>query len=502
MIDVGNELEASRESFIERLRQTPPADWSLSDLENLKTAMSNSSAGLPLKHAYGSNFAYRDVEKLVPLSLKGVAHCASLSKGGLSNVWGANVLPYIEEDLEAWPVSLSDLRPHYDAVAGLMGYAARSDGLERLYPLYGVPDAELALSSQARSILRDLDRNREALASAGFQYGQSRLAVRSTANKSAACIHCGLCLYGCPYGSIYSSTQTLSGLQAQSNFQYVSGYFVTKLRESRGQVRVEAIRHSDNAARSFEARAVFVGGGLASSTKLLLSSLDAYDRELEVRDSQYFLLPVLLPAENAAPLDERFHTLAQLFLAMRDPAFGSRTVHLQLYTYNEVYLDTIERKLGILKKPLKRFAGRLASRLALIQGYLHSEDSATIGLKLSARAGTIEMRARRTRRAIANVKKVARKIYKSRKMLGALPLLPLLQIPPPGRGCHSGGSFPMRRDPKEFECDTSGRPTGFNHVYLIDSSVFPSVPATTITYSVMANAHRIGSRFAESRRQT
>jgi choline dehydrogenase-like flavoprotein len=51
----------------------------------------------------------------------------------------------------------------------------------------------------------------------------------------------------------------------------------------------------------------------------------------------------------------------------------------------------------------------------------------------------------------------------------------------------------MRRNPGAFEVDLQGRPTGFSRVHLVDASVFPSLPATTITLSVMANAHRIGS---------
>ena len=38
-----------------------------------------------------------------------------------------------------------------------------------------------------------------------------------------------------------------------------------------------------------------------------------------------------------------------------------------------------------------------------------------------------------------------------------------------------------------------GRPAGFKRVYVVDSTVFPSIPATTITFTVMANAHRIGT---------
>ena len=69
----------------------------------------------------------------------------------------------------------------------------------------------------------------------------------------------------------------------------------------------------------------------------------------------------------------------------------------------------------------------------------------------------------------------------------------MLRVGLPGRGFHTGGTFPMRAAPGPFEVDGLGRPHGFTRVHLVDSSIFPSLPATTITLSVMANAHRIGS---------
>ncbi|MGH7981149.1 MAG: GMC oxidoreductase [Limisphaerales bacterium] len=51
----------------------------------------------------------------------------------------------------------------------------------------------------------------------------------------------------------------------------------------------------------------------------------------------------------------------------------------------------------------------------------------------------------------------------------------------------------MRPQPSGFETDCLGRPHGWSRLHVVDASVLPSVPATTITFSVMANAHRIGS---------
>ena len=50
----------------------------------------------------------------------------------------------------------------------------------------------------------------------------------------------------------------------------------------------------------------------------------------------------------------------------------------------------------------------------------------------------------------------------------------------------------MREKPGAFESDCLGRPHGWTRVHAVDATVLPSVPATTITFSVMANAHRIG----------
>jgi len=37
-----------------------------------------------------------------------------------------------------------------------------------------------------------------------------------------------------------------------------------------------------------------------------------------------------------------------------------------------------------------------------------------------------------------------------------------------------------------------GRPTGWSNIHFVDSSVLPSIPATTLALTIMANACRIG----------
>ena len=76
--------------------------------------------------------------------------------------------------------------------------------------------------------------------------------------------------------------------------------------------------------------------------------------------------------------------------------------------------------------------------------------------------------------------------------LKSLVLLPLLHISQSGQGCHFGGTLPMSASPSgELETDLLGRPSGWQRTHVVDSSIFPSIPATTIALLAMANARRI-----------
>ena len=96
------------------------------------------------------------------------------------------------------------------------------------------------------------------------------------------------------------------------------------------------------------------------------------------------------------------------------------------------------------------------------------------------------------------IKRVVRELLSQTRQLGGIVVPPMLQVAEPGRSCHYGGSWPMRETPGRFESDRLGRPHGWSRVHAVDASVLPSIPATTITFSVMANAHRIGWETAKN----
>ena len=226
------------------------------------------------------------------------------------------------------------------------------------------------------------------------------------------------------------------------------------------------------------------------TAQILLRSQNAFDQPLTLRDSQYFLFPLVLARRTRGVQSEALYTLSQLFIELQNPKISRRSVHLQIYTYSDTISHAVRKSLG----PLKMFARPLEERMVIVQGFLHSDESATIEMKLKhgGEKDFLQLDARPNSESRRIVKKVLRELLSRTRRLGGIVVPPMLQLAEPGRSYHCGGSIPMRDQPQKFESDRLGRPHGWSRIHAVDASVLPSVPATTITFSVMANAHRIG----------
>jgi hypothetical protein len=194
-------------------------------------------------------------------------------------------------------------------------------------------------------------------------------------------------------------------------------------------------------------------------------------------------------------VDEKLYTLAQAFIAMRDSTVCDAFVHFSIYGYNDLMIPSLKASIGA---PGAMRA--LVSRTMVAGGYLHSRLSP--GVWMTLQPGRVLLagdgpESPQTLAAVAIAKQAAKRLLRHSLALRTLPLIPAMRFPAPGRGFHTGGSFPMRRERVPGTSDTEGRPDGFDRVHLIDASCLPSIPATTITLPVMANAWRIANLAAD-----
>ena len=88
---------------------------------------------------------------------------------------------------------------------------------------------------------------------------------------------------------------------------------------------------------------------------------------------------------------------------------------------------------------------------------------------------------------------VARALVQHAPTLDLWPVLAAVTCSPAAKSYHFGGSFPSATTPSPLGTDRLGRLRPWRNIHLVDASVFPTVPATTFTLTIMANAHRIAT---------
>ena len=137
LLDVGHTLEADRQRTLARYQSRPPEDWDEKLYELLRENTDPSVGRLPEKLVYSSRFSFEWKDSEVKVVQEGAEIVLSHAMGGLSNVWGANVLPFMPRDIADWPLPFSELEEGYRAVSAFMPIAAQADELTDLYLLYG-----------------------------------------------------------------------------------------------------------------------------------------------------------------------------------------------------------------------------------------------------------------------------------------------------------------------------------------------------------------------------
>ena len=493
VLDIGGQLEESHQAARARLAEQEPDDWQPADLDLITLLpVGGSTQRLPEKRAFGSDFPFRDFGQRAGITTADPVNGALVSGafGGFSNVWGAQVMPFTERTFDDWPVSSDEMRRHYEAVLREIPFAAEDDDLAGLFPLLAPAEPLPTLSERSTAVLDRYARHRQSLNARGVTMGKARLAM-----KSSSCVRAGLCMTGCPYSLVYSASQTLDGLRRAGKIEYLDGLLALRVEEDGDSATVVARDVAAGTDHRFTADRVMVACGAIGSSRLVMSSLGLFNSPVQVAESTQFMLPFLSARPTADPRGAADFTLNQFNMVV-DLDGGHDVSQLHFYSYNSAFLDALPGPLkAAAAEPLRR---AFLKRLTVSLGYLPSWAAPTFSLTVrpSTTAGGLPEIALDSDpdpwRKNTFLRQVLGKVSAAAPALDLWPALPALSLAKPGKSYHWGSTFPHSATPgRTYSSDVLGRVGPWRRVHVIDAAVFPNVPATTFTLTVMANAHRI-----------
>jgi choline dehydrogenase-like flavoprotein len=405
----------------------------------------------------------------------------SMSSGGLSNIWGAAVAVYGDDELRGFPLSRADLMQSYTAVMRRIGTSGPGE------------QAGIAMP-EGPQLTRPLKQLWEAAqrtaAPNGFVLSRAANAVLMDDRPArGACVRCGLCLWGCQRGSIYTSRHDLSALMAFPHFTYRPGVRARRLLPSseRPSIWVE----TDGGTAIMTGQRILLACGTIATTALVLRALN---RDGPVRlltnpvGAMAFVVPRLLGTE---PPPQSF-ALAQL--AFRAKSADGHEMAGMLYGADALPLAAIANRLPVSRPAALRLSRAMSSALVIASCYLPGRYSSNI-MRLDGKGQDAPVVVEGGNQVDSDraFRTVGRQLQSALRRLGAYRLPGSFSIALPGADAHYAGTLPMGGG-GPTGTDLSGALRGLPGLHVVDGAALPDLPARHCTLTIMANADRVARR--------
>jgi hypothetical protein len=233
----------------------------------------------------------------------------------------------------------------------------------------------------------------------------------------------------------------------------------------------------------------------------VLGSLGRAGETVKAQESAQFTLPLLSGRSAGDPRQEQDFTLNQFNMVIDADDDGLNVSQIHFYTYNPAFEPALP---AVLRRPsLARPLGQLLARLTVAIGYLPSWRSPSLELRATpAGAGDDLPQLTIRRNDVAwgrdpMLRAILWRLTRAGRRLDLWPILPGLMVAIGAKSYHVGSTFPHSDRGRGWpSSDRLGRVGPWDRIHLVDAAVFPNVPATTFTLTVMANAHRIATETA------
>jgi hypothetical protein len=389
---------------------------------------------------------------------------------------------------------------HYNVIKDRIGISGDQDDLHTFFGDCRPLMPSVRIDTNAEVIRAKYLRKREKFNSSGFYLGRTWLAVCTELYRGRGPHqYHDMEFWGDTDRSVYRPRWTLEELQRYPNFSYHSRRFVLSFSENgkHGVEVVTSLVDSDEIER-YRASAVVLAGGTLGTTRLILRSLKKFGHPVPIVCNPYTYFTVLnLGMLGRKPRDRR-SGLAQLTAIYCPPSHPNRTVYANFFSYRQLLTF---RLLNEVPLPYREGLRALRGLIPLLGIWgVHHEDRPTPNkycvLEKRGNNGEdylkiqYEVEDGEARNQACHEKAFLRFFRK-------MGCWSIKQVHPGhGSSIHYGGTFPMGNTNQELTCDSNGRLIGTQSVYLADGSVFPYLPAKGLTFTIMANANRVGTYLA------
>jgi choline dehydrogenase-like flavoprotein len=454
--------------------------------------LANRPVSLKLKSPHMSYIA-RDWRSATPVAGESFEGAIGLAKGGLANAWGAGVYRFSARDLAGFPIGADDLRPFYDELTAHIGISGANDDLAPYFERDEALQPPLRLSEFFGGMMRRYAPLRPLFQRERVTLGRPRLAVLTRPHNGRGAYEYGNLEFFRPHDpAIYTPAYTVDEMIRAAAIDYRAGQLVTRYRETEDGVEVDTRDMATGTEQAYCARQLLLGAGALNTARIVLESNRDYETRLPALDNPMACIPFFQLSRVGQALATEDTSLAQLNLIAEDDEWGE-PLQASLYGTTGPLRSDIVFSLPLSVRANLAFTKYMAPAMGLLMLFYPGHESAASYLRLRE-SGELEAEF-----APEPPHTIERRLIRLLRKMGYVTHPALIQRPGSGAGLHYAGTLPMRERPTRYQTDSNGLLAGTKRVFIVDGACFSRLPAKNLTFTIMANALRIGRARAAER---
>jgi len=437
-----------------------------------------------------------EVEKYIPLKSESFSPLESLGYGGLGIGWGLQCWEYSDADLTRAGLPIQDIRSAYETVAQRIGVSGTRDDAAK-YTLNTLKNFQPSpkMDRNHQIIYKNYQKKKQTMRAEGIYIGRTPLAlITKDSGLRKAYAYRDMDFYDDNDHSTWRPWMTIDTLRKKTKITYIGNQLVLSFSEKKSIITVQCLDISTGQKTHFMCNKLVLASSALGTARIVLRSCGKPGDRLPLLSNPHSYIPYLQPSMIGKGPEKKKLGFGELSYFIDEDGDDAGISVASSYGYQSLMLFRIVAQSPLDFSTSRRLMQYISSGFVIMiaQHPDAQSDEKYLELRSDKKSPTGDRLFAHYALTTAEEKEWDKREKQYVSAMRKLHAYAIKRVKTEhGSGIHYAGTVPFSHDDQPLTLSHDGRLHGTKNVYVADSSGFTYLPAKGLTFTLMANAHRV-----------
>ncbi len=408
----------------------------------------------------------------------------SFNKGGLANGWGANCIPYNEDEIADWNIDSNKFYISQKKIFNELNVSKINDNINETFNIANFgSENPIDLDERDNYFLKKFNDNYKFFSKENVEFGKARLAIKNSHTEDS-CKLTSRCLWGCPQKAIYNPlSSTLNKCKTYKQFKYFDNRKVSYFNIKNS--KIDEIVYLENNVKKIDKinSKVFlcagaIQSGIIFNKTCIKNNLKNNNFKTGLMDTKKVKVVYFFPKMLGKKINYKSIQFNRLVGAMKE-RFDNKNeyIHLEFLHLNSLFYQPLINNLPLPLRLSKNIFYNLFSSLGVCTYFLPDSLNDENRIKFT-NDEKIEINYKENEEKMLLDKKIEKRVKKYLLKMSAIPIKTIRYES--GAAIHYAGTVPMGNK-DEYAVNTVGQVKFINNLVIADASVIPRLSSKPVS---------------------